>query len=468
MSSTTTQFEKNVPPSASPTISPNDANAEQGERCLERADTALQRGDYIEAKKFLTKAINLAPSLNEHKIAIRISNAIREASDATTTSTNTTTTNTNTNSSNEQQESTRTSGSSQSTRTVPSPPTENATSRNTSSFNPGSTPKAGDGTSNSRQRSNGTSSSTSSSSSSSNAAYTPEQVKIVQDIKKAKDYYAVLGLERGNAQDSMKDSVKKAYMKLARSVHPDKNHAPGAEEAFKRVSAAYTILVDDDKRAAYDRDGADENVGSPGNGGFGGMRGGHYARYEQEISPEDIFNMFFNNGMGGGPLGGGIFVNGRPMNVRGFGRGGFGNGFGGIHPHHGGGTPVQQDPSQIRIMQFIQMLPLIILVLFSLMSMGSTSQTYDKNSVFSLTHKNGYREMLTKSFDDGHKTYSSGIAYYVKPETKNYLDTNSFERYQVCTLCLLLFYYFYDLFSLEYSFSLSRSKGKYKAWLRLS
>jgi curved DNA-binding protein len=66
---------------------------------------------------------------------------------------------------------------------------------------------------------------------------------------KYKDYYAVLGLERGASQDE----VKKAYRRLARKYHPDVSKEPQAEERFKEVAEAYETLKDPDKRAAYEQ-----------------------------------------------------------------------------------------------------------------------------------------------------------------------------------------------------------------------
>lgn len=61
-------------------------------------------------------------------------------------------------------------------------------------------------------------------------AFTAEQVTHVESIRRARDYYAVLGI----AKDADADALKKAYRKLAVKMHPDKNAAPGSEEAFKR------------------------------------------------------------------------------------------------------------------------------------------------------------------------------------------------------------------------------------------
>src|SRR3984885_2643519 len=69
---------------------------------------------------------------------------------------------------------------------------------------------------------------------------------------KYKDYYAVLGLERGASDEA----IKKAYRRLARKYHPDVSKEAGAEEKFKEVAEAYQTLKDPDKRAAYDQLGS--------------------------------------------------------------------------------------------------------------------------------------------------------------------------------------------------------------------
>ncbi|GHT96996.1 chaperone protein DnaJ [Spirochaetia bacterium] len=109
-----------------------------------------------------------------------------------------------------------------------------------------------------------------------------------------RDYYEVLGIQKG----ASKDDIKKAYRKLAIQYHPDKN--PGnkaAEEKFKEASEAYEILSDDQKKAAYDQFG---------HAGVEGMGGG------QDFSSafrgfEDIFGDFsgiFDTFFGGGGAGG--------------------------------------------------------------------------------------------------------------------------------------------------------------------
>ena len=103
-----------------------------------------------------------------------------------------------------------------------------------------------------------------------------------------RDYYEVLGLERG----ADAGTIKKAYRKLALQFHPDRNQEEGAEEKFKEASEAYEVLSDDQKRQIYDRYG---HAGLK-NSGFSGFSGG----------VEDIFSSFGDifgdlfGGMGGG------------------------------------------------------------------------------------------------------------------------------------------------------------------------
>jgi len=112
------------------------------------------------------------------------------------------------------------------------------------------------------------------------------------------DYYELLGVARGASADE----IKKAFRKLAMKWHPDKN--PGdaaAEQKFKEINEAYSVLSDDDKRAAYDRYGhAAFEGGGPGGGGAG-ARG-----FDFGSSFADVFDDLFGDFMGGrGQRGGG-------------------------------------------------------------------------------------------------------------------------------------------------------------------
>jgi molecular chaperone DnaJ len=86
-----------------------------------------------------------------------------------------------------------------------------------------------------------------------------------------KDYYAILGLQRG----ASKDEVKKAFRKLAAQYHPDK--ATGDEEKYKAITEAYAVLGDDKKKAEYDAYGhAFQGAGGGQGAGFGGFQWGNF------------------------------------------------------------------------------------------------------------------------------------------------------------------------------------------------
>ncbi|HEY9839075.1 MAG: molecular chaperone DnaJ [Candidatus Sericytochromatia bacterium] len=106
-----------------------------------------------------------------------------------------------------------------------------------------------------------------------------------------RDYYEVLGLER-NADDG---DIKRAYRKLARQYHPDVNKEPEAEQIFKDVSEAYTILSDPQRRAGYDRFGHAGVGAGAGAGGFGGFDSGGFGGFG---GLGDIFEAFFGGTRG--------------------------------------------------------------------------------------------------------------------------------------------------------------------------
>lgn len=113
-----------------------------------------------------------------------------------------------------------------------------------------------------------------------------------------KDYYKILGLERG----ASRDDVKKAFRKLSAEFHPDKK--TGDEAKYKEITEAYAVLGDEKKKAEYDSYGhAFNNAGGPG-GGFGGFswqdfaqQGGFGGGQGFEFDISDIFENF---GFGGG------------------------------------------------------------------------------------------------------------------------------------------------------------------------
>lgn len=104
----------------------------------------------------------------------------------------------------------------------------------------------------------------------------------------AKDLYEILGVSR----TATADEIKSAYRKLARQYHPDVNpNNPEAQEKFKEIASAYSVLSDTDKRANYDRYGTTEDMPQDF---YGGAQSGNIG---------DIFDMFFG-GMGGNARGG--------------------------------------------------------------------------------------------------------------------------------------------------------------------
>ena len=109
------------------------------------------------------------------------------------------------------------------------------------------------------------------------------------------DYYEVLGIQK-NASDA---EIKSAFRKKAMQYHPDRNTGDkAAEEKFKEVFEAYSVLSDPDKKEKYDRfgfAGIDPNAGFGNGGGFSGFSG-------EGFGFDDIFNMF---GGGFGGFGGG-------------------------------------------------------------------------------------------------------------------------------------------------------------------
>ncbi|GAA5933723.1 hypothetical protein JCM1841_002809 [Sporobolomyces salmonicolor] len=251
--------------------------------------------------------------------------------------------------------------------------------------------------------------------------WTPAQAAVVKRVKACRvtAYYEILDVEKKCTDGE----IKKAYRKLALGLHPDKNLAPGAEEAFKMVSKAFQVLSDSNKRAIYDQTGGDPD--SRGGGGGGG--GGGFARSSgggpafqggfgggaEEMSPEDLFRFFFGQG---GPAGGGF--GGGP-----FGGGPFGGGGGSFHFYgpggvrmQGGGAPrAQARPAgpatpQSSAQTLLQLAPLLLLFLFSLLSqlpsLLGTSAPPDPEFSFDVTNQ----------FSIPRQTTELGVKYFVNPD----------------------------------------------------
>ncbi len=108
-----------------------------------------------------------------------------------------------------------------------------------------------------------------------------------------RDYYELLGIQKGASDEE----IKKAYRKMAKKYHPDLNKGDAAaEQMFKDVNEAYSVLSDPQKKSRYDQfghAGVDPSYGAGGGGGYGGFGG-------MDFDVSDIFSSFFGGGFGGG------------------------------------------------------------------------------------------------------------------------------------------------------------------------
>uniref|UniRef100_A0A8D0GJL9 DnaJ homolog subfamily B member 14 n=1 Tax=Sphenodon punctatus TaxID=8508 RepID=A0A8D0GJL9_SPHPU len=215
--------------------------------------------------------------------------------------------------------------------------------------------------------------------------YSKEQVEGVLSIKKCKNYYEVLGISK----DAGEEDLKKAYRKLALKFHPDKNHAPGATEAFKKIGNAYAVLSNPEKRKQYDLTGnEDPACNHPSNGRFNFHRG-----CEADITPEDLFNMFF----------GGAFPTGNVHS--------FSNGRAGFSQHNQqrhSGHEREEERGDGGFSMFIQLMPIIVLILVSLLS-----QLMVSSPPYALYPRSGTGQTIKM------QTENLGVVYYVNKDFKS-------------------------------------------------
>ncbi|MBX3354643.1 MAG: DnaJ domain-containing protein [Phycisphaeraceae bacterium] len=114
----------------------------------------------------------------------------------------------------------------------------------------------------------------------------------------ARDYYEVLGIDRGASADD----IRKAHRKLARKLHPDVNKAADAQARFAEIQEAYDILSDEEKRKRYDQFGhagvSGAAAAGPGTGARGASAGSPFggAGQWQDVDPETFESIFSNFG----------------------------------------------------------------------------------------------------------------------------------------------------------------------------
>ncbi|KAG0286291.1 hypothetical protein BGZ96_009563 [Linnemannia gamsii] len=357
-----------------------EVNKDEALRCLDIARRHLLTGNFPSARKFGQKSISLFPTSDARAFISLV--------DAKETAANNSNTSSSTSSTASSSSTTRTGGTTSTSagagaRTGAVPPL----SRSKSTPIPDHKPVERD--------------------------YTPEQAAAVKGIRSSGgDFYKVLGVKK----DATDIEIKKAYRRVALQMHPDKNGAPGADEAFKVVSKAFTVLSDPQKRAIFDQHGPEDGKSSGVNYDrqrpaaqqyySRGAGGGH----GEEISPEDLFNMFFG---GGGGFGGSFQSGGYGARTRAQ----------QTQFHHARQEQFRRQHQQQRqqrqnsqnqdfsLGSLLQLLPLIILILVSMSSglFGSSdSSSSGTNSVLS-----DFSLRPREEYTTARHTNQKNVPYYV-------------------------------------------------------
>ncbi|KAK1437505.1 hypothetical protein QVD17_03296 [Tagetes erecta] len=310
-----------------------DGNKDEALKCLQIGKHALGLGDQARALKFITKAQRLDPSLPVDDLL----SVLQRANDS-----------------------------------PKSPdPNSGAGDRDCSSV---------------RHRAKSTSSGSNSGPVSGSGSYTEEQMTIVSKIKRKKDYYDILGLEK---TCSVED-VRKAYRKLSLKVHPDKNKAPGSEDAFKKVSKAFQCLSVEESRKQYDVIGSDEPVTEARHRGHGHNGFGNGFYYEGDVDAEEIFRNFFFGGM-------------NPRATTQF------TGF------NFGARTGRNESDGFNVTALLRLLPVLLIVLFSLLP--------SNEPVYSLSRSYNYEHRLVTG---------KGVPFFVKSrDFEQSYPLNSEERLQL-------------------------------------
>eukprot|EP00823_Brevimastigomonas_motovehiculus_P004952 TRINITY_DN339_c0_g2_i1.p1 TRINITY_DN339_c0_g2~~TRINITY_DN339_c0_g2_i1.p1 ORF type:complete len:465 (+),score=174.76 TRINITY_DN339_c0_g2_i1:237-1631(+) len=255
------------------------------EKCIVKAQTYWNAGDHTQAKKWLLKSININPTAKAQRLLDKLNNEISSSS---------------------------ASASSSSSSTCP-PPSSSPSFSSATTQESSSTSRSSSSSSSSIPRSRSAAPSSSSTSTTTQTQtqtqtqksktppiwikgvkgeYTQEQQEAAIRIKSLNNFYDILGIKKSCTEQE----VRTAYRKLALLFHPDKNHAPDASTAFHAVSAAYHCLSDSKRRQYYDMKGEDnEQTQSRQAEEQAQQHQQYYEQYQQEqdLSPDDIFNMFF-------------------------------------------------------------------------------------------------------------------------------------------------------------------------------
>ena len=204
-----------------------------------------------------------------------------------------------------------------------------------------------------------------------------DDVAICEEILRKKNYYEILGVEKSTCNEE----IKKQYKKLALRLHPDKNHAPQATEAFKKVTQAFSCLTNDEKRRIYEEHGEEADFRT------------HYSEYfkdEEELDPQDLFDLLFT---------------GRVNSNRRRGR-----------PHF------RQEPMTRygKCLMFLQFIPFILMIIAStVMNFRAPSEP-------------GFSLEMTNTYTYRRTTMNNEIPYYTEPtndpKLQDYYDSPEFEE----------------------------------------
>ncbi|GAQ78316.1 DnaJ heat shock family protein [Klebsormidium nitens] len=340
-----------------------DGNKDDAERCADIGEAAFRKGDFNKALKFLGKAQKLYPSKRVADLLLKVAAASQAAENGASAGPSSST-----------GPQTRSASRPQANGHAAGPSTRQRTAA------------SGDRTAQEERE----------------AQATPEMISLVARIKRTTNYYEILEVSK----ECTEDDVKKAYRKLALKLHPDKNKARGADEAFKAVSKAFQCLSDADLRANYDRYGH-EDPNQLRQQQFQRRRA-HGPSYD-DFDPNDIFNAFF--------FGGGMAPNARVYRYN----------FGGQQYRHRAAPPPQQGTqNNNQLLALLQLLPVIAFLLYALMP---TSEP-----VYSMARYGKYvKEMRTSDLDipfwvkgaDFEREYPAGSQARAKIErqvTNDYRD----------------------------------------------
>ncbi|TRY97515.1 hypothetical protein DNTS_000319 [Danionella cerebrum] len=237
--------------------------------------------------------------------------------------------------------------------------------------------------------------------------YTEEQRQGVHRIKKCRDFYEILGVPK----DASDEDLKKAYRKLALRFHPDKNCAPGATDAFKAIGNAYAVLSNPEKRQQYDVCGeqgpaeAASHASAQPRQAYGRHRS--FTRdFEPDISPEELFNIFFGGRFPTGNIH--VYTNGGGASYAHY-----------YQPRRRRGYERREEEmedshsQQNNYTPLLQLLPLLVLIMISVFT-----QLMATNPPYSLFYKPSMGLVVAR------ETQHMGVQYYVdKGFEKEYRDS---------------------------------------------